>query len=239
MTGKEKTMKKRTVLVFIGIYAVLLCPWANENALAYFGVNAPDAQRTPGGILKKAGLFQEHINLRGERIAAETLKGFGRGEQLQDALRSILGREWKVSYGGVDPRGHVSWKSRGTRGETLDYIGKLYGFVIDIDWASRKVSVYRPGYAGTMKEFTPGTREIAFRTLPELSLKGNIIRWGKRAGWTVVWRSHWNYPVRMSESFGPSFEGAVSKIVKSANKTGGSHYIVDFYPNRVVVVRDN
>lgn len=222
--------------------AIILCismiAYTQHDAFAFFSVNAPDSRRTPTGVLAKSGVFQTAPGVLGGKIMSEHFEGFGRKEQLQDAIRGILGRSWATSWGGIDPRQPVTWRSAGTRGETFNRLGRKYRMVIDIDWSHKKVAIYKPGYKGEMLNLDAGMRQRVFRTRTALSLKENIIQWGKMAHWNVEWESKWNDPIHVSSEFGTDFVGAVKNIIRASNRSGGSHFVVDIYSNRVLIVRD-
>jgi len=234
-------MKTVTVkLALIGLLSSVVIQSYSEEARAWVSFHAPNAERGKnGGIVKNAGLFQEHVTLRGEKIAEEPLRGFGRGEEVQDAINAILGRKWPVRWGGVNPRTHVTWSTKGTRADTLDHLAKLYGFIVEIDWKKPLVTVLSKGYRGAFSTVAPDERIKEYKTLSALSLKENIVRWGAEGiKWHVIWRARWNARIPVEESFGSDFRKAVIRIISAANKNGGTHFIVDFYPHRVIVIGD-
>jgi hypothetical protein len=227
-------MKNRTILA-VAISSLMTA----SPALAAYHVNAPEADWSPTTARKHAGFFQVHPTLFGSKIVSDPLKGFGRDMQIQDALPIIFGHRWRTYYGGVDPRMTVSWRSEGTKGETLNRLGKDYRIVIEVDWKKKVVYVYKAGFGGTMETFNPGQRQKVFESHPSLSLKANIENWGKQSHvWTVEWRSKWNAVVHVRQKFGTDFKKAIISAIDAANKDGDLHFVIDFYPNHVVVIGD-
>lgn len=228
-----------TRAVMIGLLSVIVIHLFTKDSFAWTAVHAPDVQRGKNGDIRNAGLFQTNLTLHGEKIAEEPIRGFGRKEQLQDAVHAILGRTWPLRWGGADPRMPVSWKARGSRADTLDHLAKLYGLIVEIDWKKPLVTISQKGYKGSYIRINPHERVKEYRTLSTLSLKENIIRWSvSGVKWHLLWRSRWNARIPLEESFGSDFRQAVIRIIAAANENGGSHFTVDFYPHRVVVIGD-
>ncbi|WP_053764420.1 TcpQ domain-containing protein [Leptospirillum ferriphilum] len=231
----------RKYIVFGSVFLFFMVSFITTSSFAYFDVGGPEARRDKNGqIVHVDGFFQKNANMYSEKFISKPFSGFGNHEQFQDALRTIMGSQWTIEYGGISPRMPITWKSAGMRSKTMDKIAKLYGIVIDLDWLSRTIKIYRTGFRGSMTVLKNGARELLFRTDPALSLKDNIETWGNRSKphWKVIWQSHWNYRIRFAQDFTDNFEKSVETLIRSANKTGGSHYVVDFYANNVVVVRD-
>lgn len=75
--------------------------------------------------------------------------------------------------------------------------------------------------------------------VPDLSLKENFESWGKSAGWKVVWRSEYTFPVKARYTAGRTFLGAVRRAVRIFNRSSGGWLKVHaFMTNHVLLVED-
>ena len=96
---------------------------------------------------------------------------------------------------------------------------------------------------------TPGKRESpvnvnphpteTFVLIPGKSFKENLDEWGKASGWTVLWHSEYNFPVKARFTAGRSFLGAVRRSIRIFNAGSGGWLKVRAYlSNHVLLVED-
>ncbi len=67
------------------------------------------------------------------------------------------------------------------------------------------------------------------------TLQSTLAKWGARAGWRVVWKSSYEYPIEANAVFIGDFPKAVGRVLASFEKKRSAIHAV-FYKNRVVVI---
>ncbi|MGL3709440.1 toxin co-regulated pilus biosynthesis Q family protein [Leptospirillum ferriphilum] len=75
--------------------------------------------------------------------------------------------------------------------------------------------------------------------VPERDLRENFEDWGKAAGWKVVWKSEYTFPVKARFTAGRTFLGAIRRSVRIFNhSSGGWLRVRAFMANHVLLVED-
>ena len=69
------------------------------------------------------------------------------------------------------------------------------------------------------------------------TLQNTLAKWGKRAGWRVVWKSKHEYPLEANAVFIGDFPKAVHRVLASFDKKLSPVHAV-FYKNRVLVIEN-
>ena len=96
----------------------------------------------------------------------------------------------------------------------------------------------RGGGAGTPVQ-TEDHPTAVFVLQPGSSLKDNFEAWGAEAGWKVVWKSEYTFPVVARYTAGRSFLGSVRRAIRVFNRSSGGWLRVHaFTANHVLLVED-
>ncbi len=152
--------------------------------------------------------------------------GFGRGVPLRMALQMIMPRSWVSSTLRVDESTPVSWGTGMSWSQDLDQIARDHGWTGTIDWNARMVTIEGPAGAVAPKVVAAHPAAPAAAPAPHfdlqagLALSPQIIAWGKRAGWTVIWNLPTDWVVPAPSSFSGDFQVAVSNVIQAIAQTG-------------------
>ncbi|WP_053764616.1 toxin co-regulated pilus biosynthesis Q family protein [Leptospirillum ferriphilum] len=80
---------------------------------------------------------------------------------------------------------------------------------------------------------------MTFVLVPGKSLKDNFESWGDQAGWKVVWKSEYTFPVMARFVAGRTFLGAVRRAIRVFDgSSGGWIRAHAFMANHVLIVED-
>lgn len=71
------------------------------------------------------------------------------------------------------------------------------------------------------------------------SLREQLTAWTDDAGWTLVWRSPWDYPVAAPAHFEGSFVEAVTELMVQMNASGSTLGAKLMRGNRVLLITEN
>jgi epoxyqueuosine reductase QueG len=95
----------------------------------------------------------------------------------------------------------------------------------------------RPDGAGSVRKETHPTAD--YYLVPGKTLRKNFDAWAKEAGWKIVWKSEYTFPVKARYMAGRTFLGAVRRSIRIFNASSGSWLRVKaFAGNHVLLVED-
>ncbi|MBI6883007.1 TcpQ domain-containing protein [Pseudomonas putida] len=196
-------------------------PWVN-----------PNAQTAPStvGSVPSAAPVSKPIN---------TL--FGRDVPLKAALEILVpnSRSWSIVYEpGVENK-KVSWRDVANWKDALGQISRENGIIIGLNENAKRIAVT---YSAEMAQKLAQPGNNVWVLQEGLSLRENLIAWGKIAGWEVDWSDTLvDYPIDHSATLVGQFsgKGGVVDRVLAATAYRETPLIGNFYKGNHVVVITN
>lgn len=194
-------------------------PWVNPNTTAQAPLST--------GSIPSAALASKPIN---------TL--FGRDVPLKAALEILVpnSNTWSIVYEpGIESK-RVSWRDIPDWKAALGQISRENGIIIGLNENAKRIAVT---YSAEMaqKLAQPGNNVWVLRE--GVSLRENLIAWGKVAGWEVDWSDTLvDYPIDHSATLVGQFygKGGVVDRVLAATAQRETPLIGNFYKGNHVVV---
>lgn len=167
---------------------------------------------------------------------------YGKSVPLKVALENLVPdrNSWSVVYEpGTEDR-KVSWRDARDWRDAIAQISRNHGLTIGINEQAKRIAVtYSPGMNAKLVQ--PGTN--VWQLKAGISLRENLIAWGKQAGWQVDWsRTVVDYPIDHPATLVGQFsgkDGVVDRLL-SATQNRESPLIGRFYTgNKVVVIEES
>jgi hypothetical protein len=125
--------------------------------------------------------------------------------------------EWKINYDQGLHDKEVSWSNGNTWQEVLSHLSSNNNIHIELNYSDNVVGISNDlSVARHLSKTIP----TVWRLSTDLSLRGNLKTWAKKAGWTVEWDRNLkvDYPVNHDGVFLGDFVGsggAVDSLIKS------------------------
>ena len=85
----------------------------------------------------------------------------------------------------------------------------------------------------------PIAAPAAWRAEKDVSLRGILEGWGARAGWSVVWKSQYEYRLQAGAQFAGDFVQASGELIRSVGEVQPRLNVTFFKGNRVLVVSND
>lgn len=85
----------------------------------------------------------------------------------------------------------------------------------------------------------PVAAPAAWRAEKDVSLRGILETWGARAGWSVVWKSQYEYRLQAGAAFAGDFVQASGELIRSVGEVQPRLNVTFFKGNRVLVVSND
>jgi hypothetical protein len=195
-------------------------PWVNPNG------NASTAPLSKGSV-PQAAPVSKPIN---------TL--FGRDVPLKNAFEILVpnSKSWSIVYEPGIENKRVSWRDVPTWKDALGQISKDNGIIIGLNENAKRIAVtYSADLAQKLAQ--PGNNVWELKS--GLSLRENLIEWGRVAGWEVDWADTLvDYPIDHSATLVGQFygKGGVVDRVLAATQQRETPLIGNFYKGNHVVV---
>jgi hypothetical protein len=195
-------------------------PWVNPNT-------SPSPAGLSVGAVSVAAPASKPIN---------TL--FGRDVPLKSALEILVpnSKSWSIVYEPGIENKRVSWRDVPTWKDALGQISKDNGIIIGLNENAKRIAVtYSADLAQKLAQ--PGNNVWELKA--GLSLRENLIEWGKVAGWEVDWADTLvDYPIDHSATLVGQFygKGGVVDRVLAATQQRETPLIGSFYKGNHVVV---
>lgn len=178
-------------------------------------------------------------------MAAPTSKSlntlFGRDVPLKAALEILVpnSRTWSIVYEpGVENK-KVSWSDVPDWKEALGKISRENGIIIGLNESAKRIAVT---YSADMAQRLAQPGNNVWVLQQGLSLRENLIVWGKIAGWDVDWSDTLvDYPIDHSATLVGQFagKGGVVDRVLAATAYRETPLVGNFYKGNHVVVITN
>lgn len=84
---------------------------------------------------------------------------------------------------------------------------------------------------------SPNSNNVEHFTMKKgITVLDNLKRWGKVAGWHIIWRVPTTWVIPSSATFNGSFKVATSEAIKSLYYSGKNIYASFFNPNNTVII---
>ncbi|MEF3193240.1 MAG: toxin co-regulated pilus biosynthesis Q family protein [Halothiobacillaceae bacterium] len=170
-----------------------------------------------------------HVKEVGEG-QAEVVKGFGRKQPLNEALRLIAPKGWKgYAHRDVGARDlQVDWRGGKPWTEVLESLGQQNGLNFEVDWRARKVLVTRaPQPVAQSVSLVEEPKESSLFTLRQGEmLSGELARWGRLAGWSVRWEVDYDYRIEADATFGTDLIESLRGVINAYQSRGGLYGVV-------------
>lgn len=195
-------------------------PWVNPN-------NSASTSSLSSGSVPQAAPVSKPIN---------TL--FGRDVPLKSALEILVpnSKSWSIVYEPGIENKRVSWRDVATWKDALGQISKDNGIIIGLNESAKRIAVtYSTDLAQKLAQ--PGNNVWELKS--GMSLRENLIEWGKIAGWEVDWADTLvDYPIDHSATLVGQFhgKGGVVDRVLAATQQRETPLIGNFYKGNNVVV---
>lgn len=153
----------------------------------------------------------------------------GKDARLIEAISQVLPSGWQVFQEGEIPYNRlVSWDGRNKSWAAV--LNSLLNTVSDrnatigatIDWDTREVllearkGAVKPAQFLIAQEKSTKKTGPIFRLQPGMNLSDNLIEWGKKEGWSIVWLANVDYEVSHSRIYQGNFAeegGAVDQLI--------------------------
>lgn len=170
------------------------------------------------------------------------VRGFARQVSLLTALKQIVPTGWHAKrMGNLDVQIPVSWQGQNREWTAvLNQMGQEYGFVATINWNSKELTVEPVQVGSSTKMIAEMVNPGEWVLRPELTLRENVIEWGKMVGWEVSWGAV-DYPVTSTVVFkGGDIDaenGPLHQLVE-AYKNAEQPLVVSFWTNRVIRIEN-
>lgn len=174
----------------------------------------------------------------------------GREARFIEAISQVLPSGWQVFQEGEIPYNRlVSWDGRNKSWAAV--LNSLLNAVSDknstigatIDWDTREILLEaRKGSVKPSQFLVASEKQHAktgpvFRLQPGMNLSDNLIEWGKKEGWKVLWLANVDYEVSTSRIYQGGFAdegGAVDQLI-SEYFNARIPLVAEFNANRKVV----
>ena len=144
------------------------------------------------------------------------ITGFGRDLKLSEALKQVVPDGWhaflKEDMATRAGAPGVNWKGGRRWVEVLDVLANDQNLVIDVDWTKKHL------YVGERKALAVLQRPPTWVAKAGATLKESVSAWGEKAGWQIVWRAEFDYPILAQLTFDGAFIDAVTGIFRSYEK---------------------
>ena len=175
-------------------------------------------------------------------VAVRDTSLYGKSVPLKAALENLIPdrSSWSVVFEpGTEDR-QVSWKGASDWREALRLISKNHGLTIGMNEQAKRIAVtYSPGMNAKLVE--PGNNVYLLKS--GISLRENLVAWGKQAGWQVDWtRTLVDYPIDHPATMVGHFSGKGGVVDRLLSATQGREtpLIGRFYTgNHVVVIEES
>ena len=198
-------------------------------------VAAPSAQASIKGNSTVHGDFE---------MKAEPKKGslFGRNVPLFVALENLVpnAKSWSIVFQPGTENLPVSWKDATDWRDAVVQISKGSRLMIAINESAKRISVARN--ADMAKRLAQPGQDV-WQLNTQLSLRGNLEAWAKKAGWKVDWgNTQIDYPVDHSATLVGSFAGRGGVVDRVLSATAGREVplTAKFYRgNNVVLIQED
>jgi len=198
-------------------------------------VAAPSAQASIKGNSTVHGDFE---------MKAEPKKGslFGRNVPLFVALENLVpnAKSWSIVFQPGTENMPVSWKDATDWRDAVVQISKGSRLMIAINESAKRISVARN--ADMAKRLAQPGQDV-WQLNTQLSLRGNLEAWAKKAGWKVDWgNTQIDYPVDHSATLVGSFAGRGGVVDRVLSATAGREVplTAKFYRgNNVVLIQED
>jgi hypothetical protein len=86
---------------------------------------------------------------------------------------------------------------------------------------------------------SPPPAPAAWRADKDASLRGLLEAWGARSGWSIVWKSQYEYRLQAGAQFSGDFVQAAGELVRSVGEVQPRINVTFFKGNRVLVVSND
>lgn len=149
-------------------------------------------------------------------VEIPVITGFGRDLKLSDALKQIVPAGWhaflkedmttRAAVTGVNWKGGRRWV------EVLDVLANEQNLSIDVDWTKKHL------YVGERKVAAIPQRPPVWVAKAGATLRESVSAWGEKAGWQIVWRADFDYPILAQLTFNGLFIDAITGIFRSYEK---------------------
>lgn len=163
---------------------------------------------------------------------------YGKSVPLSVALENLVPdrSSWTVIYEpGTEVR-QVSWKGARDWRDAIKQIGNNHNMTIGMNEQAKRIAVsFSPTMANQLIQ--PGTNVWQLKS--GISLRENLIAWGKQAGWQVDWSSTMvDYPIDHPATMVGQFSGKGGVVDRLLNATSNREtpLIGHFYSGNHVVV---
>jgi hypothetical protein len=177
-------------------------------------------------------------------MKAEQKKGslFGKNVPLFVALENLVpnSKAWTIVFQPGTENMAVSWKDAASWRDAVVQISKSNQLIIAINEPAKRISVART--AEMAKRLAQPGQDV-WQLNTELSLRGNLEAWAKKAGWKVDWgTTQIDYPVDHSATLVGNFAGRGGVVDRVLNATVAREVplTAKFYRgNNVVVIQED
>lgn len=163
---------------------------------------------------------------------------YGKSVPLSVALENLVPdrSSWTVIYEpGTEVR-QVSWKGAHDWRDAIKQIGRNHNMTIGMNEQAKRIAVsFSPKMANQLIQ--PGTN--VWQLKAGISLRENLIAWGKQAGWQIDWSSTMvDYPIDHPATMVGQFSGKGGVVDRLLNATSNREtpLIGHFYSGNHVVV---
>lgn len=219
--------------VMAGFQVVEEAPAKSAPALS-----APSSSSSSAAKIAKAppsgGLQLVALTYIGEPDAdIPALTGFGRDLKLSDALKQIVPAGWhaflkedmanRASVTGVNWKGGRRWV------EVLDVLANEQNLSIDVDWTKKHL------YVGERKIAATPQRPPVWVAKAGATLRESVSAWSEKAGWQIVWRADFDYPILAQLTFNGVFIDAITGLFRSYEKAERP-LLVDVHETQKLIV---
>lgn len=196
---------------------------------------APPPQASIKGSSTVHGAFE---------MKAEPKKGslFGKNVPLFVALENLVpnSKSWSIVFQPGTENLPVSWKDATTWRDAVVQISKSNRLMIAINEPAKRISVARS--ADMAKRLAQPGQDV-WQLNTQLSLRGNLEAWAKKAGWKVDWgTTQIDYPIDHSATLVGNFAGRGGVVDRVLNATVSREVplTAKFYRgNNVVVIQED
>lgn len=176
-----------------------------------------------------------NITIVGGQVDRTVVHGFGRGVRLNDAITQIVPRTFNVKLIGISDSVKVDWQGgRDWVTVLTEAIAGVPGMQVEVDQTNKLVSLR---IAATASSTTASGAVVPVKEwsvlITDNMLSTAMVRWGREAGFQVIWESAKDFPVMAEATFAGRFEDAVNAIVESLAASDAPVRAI-YYANKVV-----
>jgi len=227
-------VKKFFIFVMSLIPATVLAGFqvVEESAKPATAAATAQSPKTTGGLHLVA------LSYIGEPDAdIAVISGFGRDLKLLDAIKQIAPDGWQAFLkedlvARADQFRAVSWRGGRRWVEVLDILANDQNLAIDVDWSKKQL------YVGDRKISASVAAQRAnpvWVAKTGATLRESVSEWGEKAGWQVVWRADFDYPILAQLTFGGAFIDAIVSVFRSYEKAERP-LLVDVHESQKLIV---